>query len=284
MGIAVENTKLWGPLPSPDNSSLESPSNGGIAVREVLRCGRCSLVQFRTASDLCRRCAKPLPTHPSEQPAVIYEEEAAPEAAVLESESPAGSSMPLERGARNRRLTVGSKLGAIRKERALTQVEMAELLGIPRSYLSRIENNRLLPGPLMVAKFAEALDVEISELLDPARPDRSMRLPADPIGTSLLRHFATLQMPQQAEILLRVRQMLGLSISLRPATDALPATTQLPELEPPMLRREPVAPVQHLRPLPMVAAGHAQATRSATGRFPVRATKASPGRLTRAAR
>ena len=53
----------------------------------------------------------------------------------------------------------------MREQRCLTQMSMATLLRIPRSYLSRIENNRLLPGPLMVADFAAALDIEISTLL-----------------------------------------------------------------------------------------------------------------------
>jgi len=284
MGIAVESSKLWGPPPpSPANSAYtSSESDTGIAVREVLRCRQCLLVQFRTASDLCRRCAKPLPSHPAEHVAAVLDEDATPVA--LESQSAINSPMPLDRGARNRRLTVGSKLGAIRKERALTQVEMAELLGIPRSYLSRIENNRLLPGPLMVAKFAQALDLGISELLDASRHDRSGRLPGDPITASLLRHFTTLQLPQQADVLLRVRRMLDLCISPRPATVAPLAKPQSPEPAQPESLREPSAPVRRLRAQSTVAAARVRTNRSARHRFPSRARKTSQGRLTRAAR
>src|SRR5262249_43941391 len=36
----------------------------GISPREVIRCRHCFLVQFRTVSELCRRCDTPLPPPP----------------------------------------------------------------------------------------------------------------------------------------------------------------------------------------------------------------------------
>ncbi len=42
--------------------SLQSDSPQSHAPsRDVVRCEGCSLVQYRTVSDLCRRCDKPLP-------------------------------------------------------------------------------------------------------------------------------------------------------------------------------------------------------------------------------
>ena len=49
----------------------ESPERE-VPQREVLRCEACKLVQFRTASDTCRRCKKSLlPEPPKVQPAYI---------------------------------------------------------------------------------------------------------------------------------------------------------------------------------------------------------------------
>jgi transcriptional regulator with XRE-family HTH domain len=64
-----------------------------------------------------------------------------------------------------RELTIGRKLREIRDERHLTQQDMASRAGVPRTYISRIENARLLPGPVMLRRIANALDVTILDLL-----------------------------------------------------------------------------------------------------------------------
>lgn len=239
MGVESNSSDVWrGQAIGPFNFQFsESATAETIAARDVLRCGHCSLVQFRTSSSLCRRCAKPLPplypvlveeavkTEPAAEPSASYEEEIA----------------NLDRGARNRRLPVGCRLKAIREQRGLTQMEMATLLEIPRSYLSRIENNRLLPGPLMVARFAEALDMEISSLL-PEAGGKNQELPpaAEAPEAALLRLCARLPLEHQAAVVLRARRMLG--IIPRPAVaEQPPAARQLS----PAARRS--APQLHLR-------------------------------------
>ena len=73
------------------------------------------------------------------------------------------SSQP--RGKTTRELTIGRRLRELREQRHLTQQDMAGRAGVPRTYISRIENARLLPGPLMLNRIASALDVAILELL-----------------------------------------------------------------------------------------------------------------------
>ena len=73
------------------------------------------------------------------------------------------------RGKTTRELTIGRKLRELREQRHLTQQDMACRAGVPRTYISRIENARLLPGPLMLGRIATALDVAILELLPPNR-------------------------------------------------------------------------------------------------------------------
>jgi transcriptional regulator with XRE-family HTH domain len=64
-----------------------------------------------------------------------------------------------------RELTIGRKLRELRDQRHLTQQDMAVKAGVPRTYISRIENARLLPGPVMLRRIAVALNVEILDLL-----------------------------------------------------------------------------------------------------------------------
>src|SRR5699024_7540590 len=49
----------------------------------------------------------------------------------------------------------------IRKEKKLTQQELAKLMGISRSYLSDVENNRYNPSTKTIEALAEKLDVSM---------------------------------------------------------------------------------------------------------------------------
>jgi DNA-binding XRE family transcriptional regulator len=192
MGSVLEQTEELGrTLPT---QGVEPTLAANSAVREappreVLRCQQCQLVQFRTMSDMCRRCGKPLPCWIPFGVSVDDEES---RAGVSEYEAEDGD-MPVDRAGRNRRISVGAKIKQLREERRMTQAEMSSLLGIPRSYLSRIENRRLLPGPLMVAKFAGALGMDISELLPhERRKDGSRLFPSDPGLAALYTQIAKL--------------------------------------------------------------------------------------------
>ena len=69
--------------------------------------------------------------------------------------------------------TVGQRIREIRKERNLTQRELAEKVGINFTYLSRVENDRLdddqTPREETLQKIARALDTDADELLLLAR-------------------------------------------------------------------------------------------------------------------
>jgi transcriptional regulator with XRE-family HTH domain len=190
-----------------------------------VRCQQCQLIQFRTQSDLCRRCTKPLPVllqfvEPDEM-------ESGPECS---GEADAAAiDLSLDRASRNRQVSIGGKMKAIREERMLTQVEMAAVLEIPRSYLSRIENSRLLPGPLMVAKFAASLGIGISELLGSERRKDGGRLfPADPLAATLYSQFARLHLEQMEMVLGHARSMVKGSFNPLPAADRPPESQQQP--------------------------------------------------------
>ena len=69
--------------------------------------------------------------------------------------------------------TVGQRIREIRKQRNLTQRELAEKVGINFTYLSRVENDRLddeqTPREETLQKIARALDTDSDELLLLAR-------------------------------------------------------------------------------------------------------------------
>lgn len=59
---------------------------------------------------------------------------------------------------------LGAKVRALRRQRNMTQVQLAERLGISPSYLNLIEHNRrALPAPLLI-KLAEVFDLDLKAL------------------------------------------------------------------------------------------------------------------------
>ena len=212
MGDAESRTNGTGALATSGSGPLASESMAeAVPAREVVRCQDCLLVQFRTQSDRCRRCAKPLPTFLPFQEAPAEE----PSADAV-SDDYGDASVPMDRATRNRRITVGARIKNHRQQRGLTQVEMSELLGIPRSYLSRIENSRLLPGPLMVASFATSLGIDISELLGTNQGRRA----TDSAEAALLTNFATLPIQKMEDVLATARRM----VAERAAGKVIPLT------------------------------------------------------------
>jgi transcriptional regulator with XRE-family HTH domain len=61
---------------------------------------------------------------------------------------------------------VGDKIRRLRDERALTQEELAEKVGITVAALSRIERNNAEPRAKTRRKLAEVLEVDPRDLLE----------------------------------------------------------------------------------------------------------------------
>lgn len=199
MGVIVSTMELAsGTSPALPGAALESVAV--IAARDVVRCQACTLVQFRTQSDLCRRCLKPLPMllQPEpEEPAGLAQDELAVQADGLWLDE----QEPLARAERNRRVGVGSRLRAVRVRLGLTQVEMSERLQIPRTYLSRIENDRLLPGPKMLAKFAGDLGLDVSDVLPSFATQLDDDRRWDGISRRIINVFEQMDAPQMERVL-----------------------------------------------------------------------------------
>jgi DNA-binding XRE family transcriptional regulator len=63
------------------------------------------------------------------------------------------------------RARLGNRVRTLRRKRGWTQVEMAELLGIDRSYLSEIENGKKDPSLRVMKTIADGFDLSLSQLL-----------------------------------------------------------------------------------------------------------------------
>jgi transcriptional regulator with XRE-family HTH domain len=61
--------------------------------------------------------------------------------------------------------TLGQRLARLRKQKGLTQVELAERIGIIQSLVSEYERDKLRLNAQMLARFALALGVSADELL-----------------------------------------------------------------------------------------------------------------------
>jgi transcriptional regulator with XRE-family HTH domain len=151
-----------------------------VESREVLRCDSCKLVQYRTTNSLCRKCHRPLDI-----------EEPAPLAPQLVTTQPVPASN--EAG-----LQVAGQVREIRRARHLSQRQLAGRMQVPRTYISKIENGKAIPTLGSLERLANALEVEISQLVRDARSRREEEVAAilsDPFLAeiaSLLPHLDSL--------------------------------------------------------------------------------------------
>ena len=60
---------------------------------------------------------------------------------------------------------IGAFIAAVRKEKGMTQEQLAERLGTSQKSISRWENGRTMPDLLLYEPLCEALDLQVSELL-----------------------------------------------------------------------------------------------------------------------
>ena len=160
--------------------------------REVLKCDGCKLVQYRTASDTCRRCKKSLlPEPPKAQPALSLVADPSPEAK--------------ESGPQ-----VASAVRDLRHVRNLSQRQLAARMGVPRTYISKIENGKAMPTLSSLDRLARALQVDISALLRDAptrHRDESAVLTADPFLAEIAKFTSHLTSTQKSIFLNHVREL-----------------------------------------------------------------------------
>jgi transcriptional regulator with XRE-family HTH domain len=95
----------------------------------------------------------------------------------------------------------GQRLARLRKERGITQVEIAERVGIIQVLVSDYELNKLRLNAEMIVRFAAALEISTDELLKPK--EESMPLQRKPSLRMLRRmeKIESLPVSQQSTLL-----------------------------------------------------------------------------------
>jgi transcriptional regulator with XRE-family HTH domain len=68
--------------------------------------------------------------------------------------------------AANLKSKLGKRIRALRTERGWSQVEMADLLGINRGYLSELETGKRDPSLSILKTIAEGLSISLSRLFN----------------------------------------------------------------------------------------------------------------------
>jgi len=144
-----------------------------VETREVLRCESCKLVQFRPSNSLCRKCHRPLDI-----------EEPAPLTPQLVTTQPIPASA--EAG-----LQVAGQVREIRRARHLSQRQLAGRMQVPRTYISKIENGKAIPTLGSLERLANALEVEMSQLVRDSRSRREEEVVAI-LSDPFLAEIATL--------------------------------------------------------------------------------------------
>src|SRR5437868_8488667 len=167
-----------------------------VDAREVIRCDRCHLVQFQTHNHLCRRCHTSLGP---EEPVV-----AAVEPETLPQNHTNGN------GHNGSHLQVAYAIRSLRHRFGLSQRQLALRMQVPRTYVSKIENEKATPTLSSLERLARALEVNISDLLTgtgATREDEIQELMKDEFIAELVPFVSKLNGMQFASILAQIRDM-----------------------------------------------------------------------------
>src|SRR5882724_1688661 len=109
--------------------------------REVIRCSHCTLNQFMTSHQNCRRCRQPL----IERPAPVPVLEVADLTEVIVRDKPS--------------MNWGLVVKLLRLDRGYSQRSLADVIKVPRTYISKIENNKATPTLKSMERFATVFKV-----------------------------------------------------------------------------------------------------------------------------
>ncbi|MFY9562043.1 MAG: helix-turn-helix transcriptional regulator [Terriglobales bacterium] len=164
-----------------------------VDSREVVRCDRCLLVQFRTTNNLCRRC------HLS-----LDEDEAE-----LVAPTPAPVVLPIN-GNGHGHLNLANSIRSLRLRSGLSQRQLAGRMSVPRTYVSKIENEKATPTLSSLERLARALEVSVPDLLsggERSRQEEVRELMEDQFIADILPYVAQLNGMQMSSILTQVRDL-----------------------------------------------------------------------------
>ena len=170
-------------------ATITTPFTPAETAREVLRCDHCKLVQFRTSLLACRRCRRSL---------------------VIEKPAPAPVTFMPAPAADAEGIQVAAAVRDLRHVRNLSQRQLAARMGVPRTYISKIENGKAMPTLSSLDRLAKALEVDISALLRDAstrHSNETAMLMMDPFLAEIAVYTAKLDALQRTIFLNHVREL-----------------------------------------------------------------------------
>ena len=132
--------------------------------------------------------------------------------------APAVSTAEPTNGNGHAHLQIASAIRMLRQRNGLSQRQLAMRMQVPRTYVSKIENEKATPTLSSLERLARALEVTVPDLLsggDRARQDEIGELMRDDFVAQLVPFLATLDAMQKASILGQVRDL-----TLRPRRHA----------------------------------------------------------------
>ncbi|HPA58441.1 MAG TPA: helix-turn-helix transcriptional regulator [Synergistales bacterium] len=73
-------------------------------------------------------------------------------------------------------MSLGLRIKTLRKSKGLTQKKLSEMVDVSRIYIQSLESNRRLPSMKLLKRLAEALDVDVVDLVQDPYRDSTGRL------------------------------------------------------------------------------------------------------------
>ena len=70
-------------------------------------------------------------------------------------------------------MQIGNRIKAIRKERGITQTDLAIKAEMSRTYLADLEGNRYTPSLNILTAIATALNIKVSDIIEEKDPELS---------------------------------------------------------------------------------------------------------------
>lgn len=161
--------------------------------REVIRCGVCGLVQYRTRTDNCRRCLRLLP------PKVTFVIPTPSAEGTAGADARSADELPNQDTVEN----IGLRIRQLRESRGMTQSQLQARSRVSRSYLSRIESGQMTPSLGTLEKIAEALGVGLNRFFVPESTGQTLL--EDPFIQGLRPFLRQLEWGQWQSILKRLQ-------------------------------------------------------------------------------
>lgn len=171
-----------------------------VDSREVVRCDHCHLVQFRTVNNLCRKCKTSL-------------DEDDPEP-VLTVKPPVSEPATTNHS----HLQIATSIRMFRQKSGLSQRQLAMRMQVPRTYVSKIENEKAMPTLSSLQRLATALEVSMADLLKGSNrtlEDEIVDLMQDDFVSQVAPFLKQLDAMQRSSLLSQVREL-----SVRPRRSA----------------------------------------------------------------